>query len=277
MVLVCAIFLVSVGFLSYSLFLNPSDWFNNHQKTAIVAQIAGAFAFLCLATAYLVTMIRGPGYYPYNWSQTMKNEYTWAEMMNGVALFQEQVEFAKSHPQPARSSFSVNARRFVLRADHICGYMQSWIGFYNHKYFIQTTIWCAIYCIIYTLSQLSTIYEGIAQLFDSDRNTFEIVMAILILFTALFAIYITGFSLRHFFVAMKNLSHNITITEKYHKKSVTYDRGSACANCEEVCGSRWLLITWIFPFFFCYHPPKPRWEEDRNDGTMNEENPTNVL
>ncbi|EAX97810.1 DHHC zinc finger domain containing protein [Trichomonas vaginalis G3] len=188
--------------------------------------------------------------------------------MNGVAMFQEQVTFAKSNPLPPRSSFSVTARRFVIRADHICAYMQSWVGFKNHKYFIQTTLWSAIYSLLYMVGQIPIIYEGIKLIIQKKKVTVQIIMSLVIFLTVLFAAYIALISLRHFTVAMINLSHNETITERYNKKPQIYDRGSACKNCEEICGSRWLFITWIFPCFCCYYPKMPKWDDEHDTGVI---------
>ena len=127
-------------------------------------------------------------------------------MMNGVAMFQEQVTFAKSNPLPPRSSFSVTARRFVIRADHICAYMQSWVGFKNHKYFIQTTLWSAIYSLLYMVGQIPIIYEGIKLIIQKKKVTVQIIMSLVIFLTVLFAAYIALISLRHFTVAMINLT-----------------------------------------------------------------------
>ncbi|EAX97268.1 DHHC zinc finger domain containing protein [Trichomonas vaginalis G3] len=273
----CSLFLASLGFFSYSLFFNKSDWFTKHYNVAFGLQIFGGFAFFCLSFAYFTAMIKGPGYYPYNWSLTRKTQYTWNEMMTGVAMFQEQEDFAKSQPMPTRSSFSVNARRFVIRADHICAYMQTWIGFHNHKYFIMTTMWATIYSITYVLSQISTIYEAIYHIAKKKYDAVEITMAALILVTVVFASYISVFSFRHFIISLRNLSRNRTITENYNNKPSLYDRGSACANCEEVCGKRYYFITWIFPFFVCYNPTLPKWDADNNSGVIDSESVANIL
>ena len=256
------LFLASAIVFVYNLFIDPVDWLFEKKSLYYSAVILTTFSFLCLMIAYFNTLCKGPGYYPYTWSLSKRNTYTWREMMSGVAVYQEQVDWARSHDRPLRSSFSINARRFVMRADHFCAWTQSWIGGNNQKDFILTTFWCFMYLVFFIVSQIPELVFGYKEMISKDREVFHIIMTIILTLAYLVAFYLCGFALRHFYVAMRNLSNNQTITEKYNKKPNLYSKHSCIKNFEEICGSKWLILLWPFPFFPCIHATKTTWSDD---------------
>jgi hypothetical protein len=106
---------------------------------------ATSLVWLCIAVSYIMIICKGPGYVPYNWATTQVLSYAWAEEMANMVLYQEQAQLARGSARPPRSSFSVTARRFVLRADHFCVWAQSWIGLSNHRYFLLMMFYALFY------------------------------------------------------------------------------------------------------------------------------------
>jgi hypothetical protein len=49
--------------------------------------------------------------------------------------------WAKGTRKGNRCIFAKSARRIVIRPDHYCGWIASWIGKRNHKLFVLTNIW----------------------------------------------------------------------------------------------------------------------------------------
>jgi hypothetical protein len=78
-----------------------------------------------------------PGFLPFNWVHSRRFWYSWEEQLNGLAETQDQFTFARD-PQnrPPGCSFSTASGRFVIRADHICGFIANWVGKRNQKQFM---------------------------------------------------------------------------------------------------------------------------------------------
>ena len=211
----------------------PSSWFYDFALALI------SILFFNLLISYLMIIFVGPGYVPYNWQVTRKKQYSWTEEMNSIAIYQEQVQYARLSSRPPRASFSIEARRFVLRADHFCLWTNSWIGFKNHRYFILFTFWAFLYC----LGWLGSHYYWVLKAFHPYK--IQNIISIVFCLPILYAIY---FSFLHLFTSLRNLCHNITITEKYKKFDVNRFNKGCFGNCEEVCGHRACCLCWIFPF-----------------------------
>ncbi|OHS93967.1 DHHC zinc finger domain containing protein [Tritrichomonas foetus] len=95
--------------------------------------------------SYFFAACSDPGFLPYNWVQTKKFKYSWKEQLTGLAINNEQIEYARLH-RPSFASFSKSAGRFVIRADHICGWINNWVGKRNHKHFLLMNFWGFIFC-----------------------------------------------------------------------------------------------------------------------------------
>jgi hypothetical protein len=92
------------------------------------------FASLFLYT-YFAAACMDPGFLPFTWVHTQRFWYSWQEQLDGLAVTEAQFAFARSHRAPG-CSFSASSGRFVIRADHICGWIGNWVGKRNHKQFI---------------------------------------------------------------------------------------------------------------------------------------------
>jgi len=91
-----------------------------------------------------------PGFLPYNWIETRKSKYLWQEQLNGLAILKEQFDFALNNPRPIEASFSHSSGRFIIRGDHICGWISNWVGKRNHKQFFLLMFWGSFF--VYSLA-----------------------------------------------------------------------------------------------------------------------------
>ena len=216
---------------------------------SLVWQICGlaipSFFFLCLCFAYFATICKGPGYAPFNWAQSRKTKYTWLEMMQNMAIYQQQVNYAKQSERPPRSSFSIDARRYVLRADHFCLWAQTWIGVKNHRHFLLMG-W---YCFAYMLANIGFRYWWYIYSVKSFKwwTLFGWATIAALLASGFFAIY-------HFCVSVKNVVRNVTAVEAYNKRRIQAMNHGCLGNCEEICGTRKCLLCWPLPFIMCFKP-----------------------
>lgn len=94
--------------------------------------------------AYLGAVCRDPGYLPFNWWTTKKSKYSWDELISGTAIRKEQFDYVQSVPHPPGCSFSRTSGRYIIRADHICGWIANWVGKRNHKHFVLFQFWGGI-------------------------------------------------------------------------------------------------------------------------------------
>lgn len=245
---------LSIGFiLSYIVYLiftipnlQIGHSFDNQSTTTLVDLLLFVM-LLCVSISYVLTIAKGPGYLPFHYPHTKRTNYTWEEMMSSLALYQEQVDFAKNaQAKPPRSSFSIDARRYVLRADHICGWMQTWIGLNNYRYFTLTIGWATAYCFTYVC--LSINYFIIVFTDLARGNGFDYASIVMMLFNIL--LFGVGcYSAKHLVLTIIHMVHNRTSLEVWFPKDEqSYDRGCV-VNTEEVCGTCAMCPLMPFP---CY-------------------------
>lgn len=222
---------------TYPLF--PSFWW-------MVGVLAGvSLSFLCCGWAFLATIVKGPGYAPYNWVNTRQTKYAWDVEMSNIAIYQQQVDFARRSVRPPRSSFSIDARRFVLRADHFCVWVQSWIGLKNHRQFMLMIFHAFVYagaCI------------GFRWWWYWDAVQSFRWWTVLGWMSCVINLFIMLFSMYHLSHATRNLARNVTIVEKYNKRKIEVIDKGCMQNCEEICGNRWCLLCWWIPCACCLEP-----------------------
>ena len=218
--------------------------------------------FFFVALSYFLIIFIGPGYMPYNWCISKQNEYDFETMMSSIAVYNEQMLYGQTHERPERSSFSTDARRFVMRADHFCWWTESWIGLKNQRYFILLTFWFSVYCLLYIGFRYFWAYDIIKTCIDENKFDFTSLPGwiFVVAFMGLFV-----FSIRLFLVSIVNLSKNITLIEKWksqkaQKPIVSYTPGrKTLDNCQDVCGPKECLLLWPFPFI-CFRPVPPSWD-----------------
>jgi hypothetical protein len=208
-----------------------------------------SFVWLCLSFSYYFLICRGPGYVPYTWSTNPQDHYDWPSDMSNIVVFAEQAQIARSSPRPPRASFSQNARRYVLRADHFCLWGQSWIGLKNHRFFLLMTFYAFLYMVCYVGFRVFWFIHIIKE---------WTWLSVIGLAATLFVIIAGSIGIWHFCFGARNVIWNLTNIELHKGQDLSgilrkFDRG-CIRNCEEICGPRWLMPCWLFPCCACFRP-----------------------
>ena len=232
-------FMVTIGLFIYD------TWCTYPTKLMKILSISiTCFSFLCGIMSYFLTIGTDPGYLPYNWALTRRNDYTWEEKMSNFAIYKKQCDFVKTAEKPRRACYSNEARRIVLRADHFCLWTKTWIGMKNHRYFMLLCFWISIYC----LCNIGFRYYFWVNLVKNKFN-WRVIFGLVSVFCLLYFCFISSYQ---FIVAFINLSKNRTMIEVWKGSFDQYDIG-CFNNFTEVCGKKSTCILWIFPFF-CIKP-----------------------
>lgn len=110
--------------------------------TAVISTIFVMLFGILFMWSYLGAVCMDPGFLPFDWIRTRRFWYSWEEQLSGIAMTEEQVAFAKTpENRPPGCSFSGTSGRYVIRADHICGWIANWVGKRNHKQFMLLNFW----------------------------------------------------------------------------------------------------------------------------------------
>lgn len=206
----------------------------------IIAPSILSFFALFVCVSYFALIYLGPGYLPYTWSATRQEHYTWDQAMTDLVVFSEQEKEARLAPRPPRSSYSRDARRIVLRADHFCVWAQTWVGIKNHRYFLLMTFYIVVYMLVFLSLQAVWLAEIVG------KRTFEWIFVAD--GVAALAVFLVGCYAGFYFCSgMANAVNNVTMVEKYKGRDLgKYDRGWI-QNMEEICGPRRLALCWAVP------------------------------
>ena len=197
--------------------------------------------------SYISCILEGPGYLPFYYpirpfSSIKEND---PFDLSGVVTNSNQLDYAKSAPAIPRSYFFKSARRVVIRPDHFCGWVQSFIGKKNHKLFFHFNMWGSIYCISFFVTSL----RSIITLFSDDTNSANFPIVALI-FNILYTIMALSFIIlqSNFVVSMICLFfRNKTQFEDW--KTVSHSPIKyGCDGWVDVCGPTRKWYTWILPF-----------------------------
>lgn len=86
-----------------------------------------------------------PGLLPFNYSITKRYPIYDKEIRNYTAVREDQIEWAKKQTRPARCVFSTRTGTFVLRADHFCTLIGTWIGLKNHRLYFNGILYFSIF------------------------------------------------------------------------------------------------------------------------------------
>jgi hypothetical protein len=124
----------------YSTFLFGTCRFLPGGGLRAVAFIETTAAVALFTWSYFAAVCADPGFLPYSWAATQRLRYSWEEQLSGLAVRPDQIAFGSSH-RPPFASFSTQAGRYVIRADHICGWIANWVGKRNHKQFLLISVW----------------------------------------------------------------------------------------------------------------------------------------
>lgn len=196
--------------------------------TKIISLIQITIGVVMFYWSYLSSVFSDPGYLPFNWAKTKKTKYSWEELMDGTVSTEEQMEYIKNAKKPFDSSFSTSYGRYVLRADHICGWIANWVGKRNHKQFILMNVWG-----FYTTLSL-IIWKFVV----GHLSTLEYATAII---EGMFGIGLLCSSSSFIY----EITFNQTRVQKYKGEEIK--EKSKIDAMREVCGKA-PIICWIIPF-----------------------------
>ena len=201
-----------------------------------IASIVETSIFLILFLwSFFAASCMDPGFLPYNWSSSKKTWYSWEEQLTYLAISKEQIDFAKSHERAPSSVFSTQSGRFVLRGDHICGWISNWVGKRNHKQFILFGFYGSF------LAISMFIWQFFIEINLKRRNiTLYYLQIVASILECLFFLILFFTSLHHFILVSKNLT-----TLQHWKKKETKQL-SFIQSLREVFGKD-ALILWLCP------------------------------
>lgn len=222
---------VTVGALDCVKYVPDRGW-----RAAFLVLIS--IADLCVLISYVATIARGPGYLSYNYNRVDGTEDSWESRMANFVTYQEQLDFAKQNEKPPRASFSISARRYVLRADHYCLWTESWIGLRNLRYFTLVMSWAFISGVLWILAHFWWFKNNLLHF--EVRHLLTYVGLIVVIVMIVFSTY-------YLFKSLVNLKNNVTFIEKWKNSATNFKKDNCLDNFAEVCGSKKYCPLWIFP------------------------------
>lgn len=192
--------------------------------------------YITLTIGLFRTILTNPGYLPFFYpAQSDRRNFTQTEFRQGFACKKEQVEWARNQKKPHRSTFSERAGYFVIRADHFCAWIQNWVAYKNHRFFLIFVTFSAIY--------MDTIFLHFVHLLFFHFKSCSIPCHIFTLSLSGFFSFI--FSVQTLY-QYAHVSVNVTLLESLKRQNRFYDRG-CLNNWSEVCGPKKLICLWPFP------------------------------
>ena len=228
--------------------------FPNCKKVGIIMAPIFSILFFLFIYSYFRVIIDGPGYFPFYWpmnhfkkNSTPTYENDESTLLHsddlspaGIISSQRQHSWAKSRPRPPRCTLSKEARRYVLRPDHVCGWTASWIGKRNYKFFLLFNFWGVIYISVFLIFiTIEIIKQMISDIPSPVVVIFYIYDCIAIMF-----LFLTGsFCIQHSI----QMFQNQTSWENWKSIDKKYFDEGFVKNVEDVCGpiSKW--YTYLLP------------------------------
>lgn len=216
-----------------------------HTAEKIAMLVLTSVIFFIWIVSYFCACCRSPGYLPFYWSVEKKEVFTYEQQMDGVCTNDEQKQFATYNYRPERGSFSQQARRLVLKADHICKWIANWVGLKNYRYFYQTVLWFLIYFIDWFVVFI-LVFVRIGQ--DGWKTRVgNIGILVCVIPIGGFLIFVIIIFRRH----TRYTVHNTTTLQQFRLKKNAdkhnyYDLG-CWNNCVQVFGPAKCCICWFFP------------------------------
>lgn len=222
--------------------------------------------FIFWFLSYIQCMCRSPGYLPFYWAVERREEYTYEEQMDGIITNDDQFGFAKCNDRPERGALSIQARRHVLRADHVCKWVSNWIGLKNYRFFYLQLFWTFWTFICFFLIVGLEIWRMVEHFKISVPR-----IMIFVLILPDFGFFV--FFIRVFFRHTRYVFHNDTQLAEFKRRGAAvedkhnyYDL-NCCENIQEVCGSCAYCPLYLCPI------PIPRVSDGFNWKTNREDNP----
>jgi hypothetical protein len=165
-----------------------------------------------------------------------------------MAVNETQLIYGKTQPYPFRCYFFKSARRAVIRPDHLCAWLASFVGKKNQKLFFLFNFWGVIYISMFTYCSIRSVVALIAV----SNTTWEFIKyAIVCLYVILgfsFLMLTGNFLVQNLmqvcrnrtqFEAMKGMKPTLCLRHPWWR------------NWEDVFGplSKWYMWLWPTPAF----------------------------
>jgi hypothetical protein len=200
----------------------------------LVSLVESTLVCFLFACSYYSAMCSDPGFLPFNWHDTRRTKYTWLELMAGTGIFEPHIAYVNAVPRPPGCSFSKSYGRYVIRADHICGWITNWVGKRNHKQFLLMTFW----------RSLTAISLFVWMFFPMDEFEWWSTLGILDMFGAVIEL-VFGFIL---VLAFRGFCSEALTTQTRVQRFKGEDRGDVTTTqgMKQICGDG-TVACWICP------------------------------
>ncbi|OHT09000.1 DHHC zinc finger domain containing protein [Tritrichomonas foetus] len=196
------------------------------------------FSYIMLAISLGRVVLTNPGYLPFFYPAAGgRKTFTDEEYHSGRAWSDKQIEWARKQARPHRSTFSESVGYYVLRGDHLCHWISSWVGLKNHRYFMIFVTFSAIYLDSILIETLYFIY------YYHEKHSIPFYIFALST-TGFFGFVFTNQMLSQFF----QISRNYLSIEIMKRQLIFYDNG-CLNNWSEICGPTKYMFLWPFPCF----------------------------
>lgn len=204
----------------------------------IWAIILTIYMFLFLLS-YFMTIYEGPGYIPFYYPMEITNRSDNAkDYLSGLVVNKRQKQYLDCQRYPPRTSYFSSVNRIVIRPDHFCGWVGSFIGKRNHKLFFLFNFWGSFYIghfsVLCTLAAFKT-YE-MNEKIDMFVTTASSILSIF------FFLFLTGY-----FVVISCIQFSLNYTFFEYIKRRQRCTKNYISNWEEVMGSRDKWYLWLIP------------------------------
>ena len=199
------------------------------------------FYFLFLIS-YIQTFMEGPGYLPFYYPMKSRFNDPTEIALSGLVVTEEQEKYIEEYKKklPPRTYFFHSARRIVLRPDHYCDWVASFIGKKNYKLFFLFNFYASLYLLTYFVTMI------IGLLYCIDKRKIGLVFALMFVCTFVGFCFLS-FTFGVTISSVYEISQNVTDWEKLTKMEVTWDTSDCISNWEEVFGSVRKIYTWFIP------------------------------
>lgn len=111
--------------------------------------------FLLFMFSYVSAILVGPGYLPFHYP--MREESDLDNMYGGIVTNKRQFRYVRARRDSNVVRYFRKARRYVIRPDHYCYFMETFIGKKNMKLFLHFNIWGALYLGTFVINSISSI------------------------------------------------------------------------------------------------------------------------
>jgi len=199
------------------------------------------FFFIC---SYYKTFLEGPGYLPFHYPYKLESQHIGKkDYISGIVTSPEQLIYIENLPVIPRAKYFKSARRIVIRPDHYCMWVASFVGKRNHKFFFLFNFWGVVYISLFMVSSISTL---MLMLKDSNMVSMLLITITYLVFGLFFLMMTSMFV----FEMLCDITSNKTQFEKMRKKrsfSPQHYSKSCVENWEDVFGSVERWWTWFLP------------------------------